>query len=100
MCVQTMAQVADITVQWELAKRIVGASKGPQQAVKALFDGIMQPIEIIAKTPVSKEIKERVWQQISPPRIKTLEDQIALEFCDEVLKDFQDAENSKYAGDA
>ena len=84
------AQIMDVTSKWELAQRLSGHTKAPEQALKCVFKGAMQHLEVVANTKFETSMKERVWEKVSKEKLKTLKETFILEFCDKILGDFND----------
>ncbi len=82
--------VIDITNKWELAQRLSGHAKAPEQALKYIFIGSMQQLEEIANSPFEESMKERVWSAVSNDKLKTLKETFMLAFCDKILGSFNE----------
>ena len=80
----------DITNKWELAQRMAGHTKAPEQALKSVFEGAMQQLEVVANTKFESPMKERVWGAISGQRLKDIRETFMLEFCDQILGGFSE----------
>lgn len=85
-------QVGDITNKWELAQRISGHAKAPEQALKSIFTGAMQSLEEISKTKFESLMKEKIWLTVSGEKLKILREAFILEFCEKILGSFSDEE--------
>lgn len=88
----TLSAIRPSAVKRELAQRILRDAEAPGQAVKALFDGIMQQLEVVAKTNFEAGMKTRIWQATSGQRLQTAEDTLISEFCTRVLGIFSEEE--------
>jgi hypothetical protein len=86
--------MSGITNKWELAQRISGHSKAPEQALKSIFTGAMQALEGVTKTKFENSMTQRVWNVVSEERLKTLRETLILEFCDKILGTFNDDETA------
>ena len=87
--VQT-GQVQDIATKWELAQRISGHAKAPEQALKSVFTAAMQQLEVIARTKFETPMRDRVWDRVSGDKLKALKEEFILEFCDKILGGFDE----------
>lgn len=87
-------QVADITNKRELAQRISGHAKAPEQALESIFTGVMQQLEVVAKTKFETSMKDRVWDKVSGDKLKTLKETFILKFCEKILGSFDEEEAS------
>jgi hypothetical protein len=85
-------KVTDITAKWELAQRMAGHSKMPEDCLKALFEGIIQGIEKQANTTLKPSLRERVWEAVSKEKLKNLKETFILEVCEKILGGFKEAE--------
>ncbi|MFZ0564864.1 MAG: hypothetical protein WAM28_01560 [Chlamydiales bacterium] len=83
------SRVTDITAKWELAERMAGHANAPKQALESLFKGIMIGMEKQAGITFDTTLKERVWNKVSPERLKSLKAHFLLEFCDKILGSFK-----------
>lgn len=88
------AQVTDITSKWELAQRISGDEPLPEQALKSIFKGAMEQLEVLAKTKFETPMKDRVWDRVSGDKLKALKETFILEFCERLLGSFDEEKAS------
>lgn len=86
------AQVNDIANKWDLALRISGHAKAPEEALKSIFTGIIQGLEVITKTKFNILMTDRVWNKISGEKLEILKKTFILEFCNKILGDFSEEE--------
>lgn len=94
-CNVQASQMSDITSKWELAQRMSGHAKAPEQALKSIFKGAMQKLEEVANTNFEVLMKERVWSTVSNENLKTLKKTFILEFCDKILGIFNEEQASE-----
>lgn len=84
--------ITDVTSKWELAQRISGHARAPEQAVKSIFEEIMQQLEVQAQTKFEAPMKEKIWQATSSQRLRISKESFVLEFCDQILDSFSEEE--------
>lgn len=85
-------QVIDLTTKWELAQRISGHAQAPEQALKSVFTGAMQQLEVVANFKFETSMKDRVWEKVSGDKLKTLKETFILEVCEKILGGFDEKE--------
>jgi hypothetical protein len=87
-----VVDVTDMTAKWELAQRISGHAKAPEDAIRSIFTGIMISLEDHAKKTFEPSMKDRVWNKVSKENLKTIKDFFITEFCDKILGRFKENE--------
>jgi hypothetical protein len=92
MSAAKVGQASDFTNKWELAQRISGHAKAPEQALQSVFTGAMENLEEISKTTFESSMKERVWSSVSEAKLKNLKEAFILEFCEKILGSFSNEE--------
>lgn len=85
-------QITDITYRWELAKRLTGDTKAPEQVLKAIFQGCMNSLQKIYHTKFTSNLQDKVWDSVSKDRLATLNETLILDFCEKILEKFNDKE--------
>lgn len=75
-----------------MAQRISGQANAPEQALKSIFEGFMQKLEIVSKIKFEDSMKDRVWNAVSGEKLKTLKETLIFEFCEKILGDFNEDE--------
>ena len=78
--------------KWELAQRLAGQANAPKDALESIFKGAINALEEESKTTISPSIKQRVWENVSKERLKTLTQAFLEEFCKETLGSFTEEE--------
>lgn len=89
------SQVSCLNSKWELAQRMSGHAKAPEQALKSIFNGAMLGIEEATNTTFEASTKERIWNAVSNEKLEMLKEHFMLDFCNKILGGF----NEKQAGE-
>lgn len=71
--------------QRELANRISGNSKAPEQAIKSVYEGIMRGMQEIGNVTIEANLQERIWNEVSREKLVTIKEIFILEFCSKIL---------------
>ena len=69
-----------------------GHANAPEQALRSVFLGAIKQLEEVAKTEFSSSMVEKVWDTVSKEKLKSLKESFILEFCDQILGSFEEAE--------
>ncbi|MCH9633563.1 MAG: hypothetical protein S4CHLAM7_02910 [Chlamydiae bacterium] len=83
------SRITDVTAKWELAERIAGHAIGPKQDLESIFKDVMLGMEKQAGITFDILLKERVWNTVSPERLKSITAHFLSEFCDKILGSFK-----------
>lgn len=78
------------TNRWELAQRISGHAKTPEQALESIFKGIVQQLEESAEIKLETFTKDKIWSIVSNERLDVLKSTLINEFCEKILGDFNE----------
>ncbi len=71
--------------QRELANRIAGHAKAPEEAIRSVFEGLIKGLQEIGKVTIESNLKERIWNQVSKDKLVTIKETFILEFCSKIL---------------
>lgn len=73
-----------------LAHRLFGHSKLHEEALRVIFQGVMEELEKAAESSLDPSMKERVWISVSKDRQKILKDTLMLQFCNKILEGYKE----------
>ena len=79
------APASEIATKWELAVLLAGEEKAPEKALKCVFDKAMLQLEDSTNTKFEISMKERVWNTVSPEKLKTLRNAFLQVFWDKMF---------------
>jgi hypothetical protein len=88
------AQVTDMNSKRELAQRLSGHARAPEEALKSIFTGAMQQLEVVTERKFETPMQDRVWNKVSGNRLKVIKETFILEFCEKILGRFNGEETS------
>ncbi len=86
------AHVAHAIHKCTLANQLIGHTELPEQALSALFGGVMEGLEKRANAKFSPPLQESVWRSVSPQYVNALKRTIIGEVSSRIFTSFQQHE--------
>lgn len=87
--------VQAINPRIQLAERFVGSNRGPEIAVKTLFQDTIHRIETRMNTTLNEDVVKRVWKLVSAAKIDILKGTLIAEVASKMLGSCTDEEITK-----
>lgn len=84
--------IEGIPHKWELAKLLSTQAKLAETTLKSVFTEAIENLEGFRKTQFDPALKERVWSRVSADKLNQLKETYYLNFCDQILNGFSEAE--------